>query len=83
MSTHARPQSLFDAAIVRQAVKDSLLKLSPVHLLKNPVMFVVEVGSALTTALFVAMLVGVVVIVVALSYFPALALGPLAEGITR
>ncbi len=33
--------------------------------------------------LFVAMLVGVVCIVVALTYFPALALGPLAEGITR
>jgi K+-transporting ATPase ATPase A chain len=33
--------------------------------------------------LFVAMLVGVVVVVVALTYFPALALGPLAEGITR
>ena len=33
--------------------------------------------------LFVTMLVGVVVIVVALTYFPALALGPLAEGITR
>ncbi len=30
--------------------------------------------------LFVAMLVGVVVVVVALTYFPALALGPLAEG---
>ncbi len=34
-------------------------------------------------ALFVTMLVGVVVVVVALTYFPALALGPLAEGITR
>jgi K+-transporting ATPase ATPase A chain len=33
--------------------------------------------------LFVGMLVGVVVIVVALTYFPALALGPLAEGLTR
>jgi K+-transporting ATPase ATPase A chain len=33
--------------------------------------------------LFVTMLVGVVVIVVALTYFPAMALGPLAEGITR
>jgi K+-transporting ATPase ATPase A chain len=33
--------------------------------------------------LFVSMLVGVVFIVVALTYFPALALGPLAEGITR
>jgi potassium-transporting ATPase potassium-binding subunit len=33
--------------------------------------------------LFVAMLVGVVFIVVALTYFPVLALGPLAEGVTR
>jgi K+-transporting ATPase ATPase A chain len=33
--------------------------------------------------LFVGMLVGVVVIVVALTYFPALALGPLAEGVVR
>jgi K+-transporting ATPase ATPase A chain len=33
--------------------------------------------------LFATMLVGVVVIVVALTYFPALALGPLAEGLTR
>jgi K+-transporting ATPase ATPase A chain len=33
--------------------------------------------------LFVTMLVGVVVVVVALTYFPALALGPLAEGLAR
>jgi K+-transporting ATPase ATPase A chain len=33
--------------------------------------------------LFVGMLVGVILIVVALTYFPALALGPLAEGLTR
>ena len=31
--------------------------------------------------LFVGLLVGVVLIVVALTYFPALALGPLAEGL--
>jgi K+-transporting ATPase ATPase A chain len=31
--------------------------------------------------LFVGMLVGVTIIVVALTYFPALALGPLAEGV--
>jgi K+-transporting ATPase ATPase A chain len=42
-------------------------------------------GGTLPThrPLFVAMLVGVVVIVVALTYFPALALGPIAEGVTR
>ncbi len=31
--------------------------------------------------LFIGMVVGVAVIVVALTYFPALALGPLAEGL--
>ena len=31
--------------------------------------------------LFIGMLLGVTVIVVALTYFPALALGPLAEGL--
>src|SRR4029077_17550915 len=42
-------------------------------------------GGTLPThqPLFVGMLVGVVVIVVALTYFPALALGPLAEGLAR
>jgi K+-transporting ATPase ATPase A chain len=33
--------------------------------------------------LFVGMLLGVVLIVVGLTYFPALALGPLAEGLPR
>jgi K+-transporting ATPase ATPase A chain len=32
--------------------------------------------------LFVAMLVGVILIVVGLTYFPALALGPVAEGLS-
>jgi K+-transporting ATPase ATPase B chain len=52
----ARP--LFDPAIVKRAVVDSLRKLDPRHQVRNPVMFVVEVGSVLTTALFVQALVG-------------------------
>jgi K+-transporting ATPase ATPase B chain len=44
--------SLFDAAIVKRAVLDALVKLDPRTLAKNPVMFVVEVGSVLTTILF-------------------------------
>jgi K+-transporting ATPase ATPase B chain len=44
---HARP--LFDPEIVRRALKESFVKLNPVTLAKNPVMFVVEVGAALTT----------------------------------
>ena len=36
-----------------------------------------------TTPLFAGLLVGVSVIVTALTYFPALSLGPLAEGLMR
>jgi K+-transporting ATPase ATPase A chain len=35
------------------------------------------------TPLFVSMLVGVAVILVALTFLPALALGPIAEGLVR
>src|SRR4051812_42125193 len=45
-------RSLFDGAIVRRAAVDALVKLHPRTLAKNPVMFVVEVGSVLTTILF-------------------------------
>jgi len=48
---HARP--LFDREILARAAKDSILKLNPVTLLKNPVIFVVEVGAAITTILLV------------------------------
>ena len=44
--------SLFERDIVKQAVVDSFKKLSPRQQMKNPVMFVVWVGSVLTTALF-------------------------------
>jgi K+-transporting ATPase ATPase B chain len=49
---------LFEPAIVRRAVVDSLRKLDPRHQVRNPVMFVVEVGSVLTTGLFVQAMVG-------------------------
>jgi potassium-transporting ATPase ATP-binding subunit len=49
--------SLFDRAILVQATGDSLRKLAPRHVAKNPVMFVVEVGSVLTTALWIRDLV--------------------------
>ena len=58
MSTQAKARSLFDPAIVRGALVDSFRKLDPRHQVRNPVMFVVEVGSVLTTALFVQALVG-------------------------
>jgi K+-transporting ATPase ATPase B chain len=46
-----RARPLFDPPIVRRAVWDSFVKLNPGTMMKNPVMFVVEVGAALTTVL--------------------------------
>src|SRR6202163_3061455 len=42
-----RARPLFDPDILRRAAKDSILKLNPVTLMKNPVIFVVEVGAVL------------------------------------
>jgi K+-transporting ATPase ATPase B chain len=42
-----RARPLFDPEILQRAFKDSILKLNPVTLMKNPVIFVVEVGAAL------------------------------------
>src|SRR5215467_2637985 len=49
ISKGARTRPLFDPEIVRRATKESFLKLNPRIVAKNPVMFVVEVGAALTT----------------------------------
>jgi len=46
-----KSKSLWDVKIVRQALIDSVRKLNPRTMMKNPVMFVVEVGSVITTAL--------------------------------
>src|SRR5437764_3407240 len=46
-------RSLFDPAIVKRALLDAVLKLDPRVQARNPVMFVVLVGSAWTTVLFV------------------------------
>jgi K+-transporting ATPase ATPase B chain len=46
-----RARPLFDPPIVRRAIADSFRKLSPAIQWKNPVMFVVEIGAALTTVL--------------------------------
>jgi potassium-transporting ATPase ATP-binding subunit len=48
---HARP--LFDPEIISRAIKESFVKLNPVTLMKNPVMFVVEVGATITTVFLI------------------------------
>ncbi len=48
-----KKQPLFQPAIIKRAIKDSFVKLNPVLMAKNPVMMVVEVGSVITTLLFI------------------------------
>ncbi len=50
-TTHAK--SLWNLQIIRVAMRDAVRKLHPRTMAKNPVMFVVEVGSVLTTFAFV------------------------------
>ena len=54
MSTQASRRSLFDSKIVRRASVDALVKLSPRSMMRNPVMFVVEIGSVLTSVMLIA-----------------------------
>src|SRR6202048_2865127 len=46
---NTRKRSLWDTKIVRRALVDSVVKLSPRTMMKNPVMFVVEIGSVITS----------------------------------
>src|SRR5258706_9162392 len=45
----AKKRSLFDPEITIPAIWESFKKLNPIHMVKNPVMFVTEVGAAVTT----------------------------------
>ncbi|MGH9335508.1 MAG: potassium-transporting ATPase subunit KdpB, partial [Vicinamibacteria bacterium] len=53
MTAQARKISPWDPEIFRAAVRDSFLKLDPRLQVKNPVMFIVEMGSLLSTVVFV------------------------------
>ena len=52
MSHKAKALSMFDPTLVKPAIVDSFKKLDPRVQWRNPVMFVVYVGSILTTVLF-------------------------------
>jgi potassium-transporting ATPase ATP-binding subunit len=52
-TTHRRQSSLTDRAILVPAIADSFKKLDPRWMARNPVMFVVEVGSVITTIVFI------------------------------
>src|SRR5689334_23908077 len=58
MKQPIQKQSSQRMAMYQRAVIDSFVKLNPRGMVRNPVMFVVEVGSVLTTLLFVQALFG-------------------------
>jgi K+-transporting ATPase ATPase B chain len=53
MTQKKKQHAYFESRIIKRALIDSLIKLNPQNQVRNPVMFVVEVGSILTTLLFV------------------------------
>jgi potassium-transporting ATPase ATP-binding subunit len=44
--------SMFEPALLRRAVIDAVIKLNPLHMLRNPVMFLVEAGAVITAGAF-------------------------------
>ncbi len=61
MITTARARPLFDPPLVREAIRESFMKLAPWVQWRNPVMFVVLVGSVLITGVWIAQLGGAAV----------------------
>ena len=53
-----KKKKTMSSAMVRRAIIDSFIKLNPAWMVRNPVMFVVEVGSVLTTGLWIQALAG-------------------------
>src|SRR5215468_7421819 len=53
ISRGVRARPLFDPEILKRAIRESFVKLNPRLVAKNPVIFVVEVGAALTTVFLI------------------------------
>jgi K+-transporting ATPase ATPase B chain len=53
MVKKTKQQAIWNLQIVKRAILDAFIKLNPRAMMKNPVMFVVEVGSVLTTIYFI------------------------------
>jgi K+-transporting ATPase ATPase B chain len=51
MSRHQASLAIWNPKIARRAALDAIIKLNPRAMMRNPVMFVVEVGSVVTSAL--------------------------------
>ncbi len=58
MTIQTKKQTPYRREIYQRAIGESFIKLNPRWMVRNPVMFVVEVGSVLTTALWIQALLG-------------------------
>ena len=58
MTTKAKRIPLLDPSIAMPAIADSFRKLDPRTLIRNPVMFAVEIVAAVSTLLFIRDLLG-------------------------
>src|SRR5512136_1177074 len=58
MTVQLKKQTTFRRELYQRAVLDSFVKLDPRRMVRNPVMFIVEVGSLLTTVLWLQALGG-------------------------
>ena len=58
MSNHNKANKLFEPALVKQALKQSFIKLDPVIMFRNPVMFTVEIGTAIMLGVCIWIMTG-------------------------
>ncbi|HEX4374864.1 MAG TPA: potassium-transporting ATPase subunit KdpB [Puia sp.] len=58
MATHKKENKLFEGSLVKEALKQSFVKLNPRILIHNPVMFTVEVGTIVMLAVCIWILTG-------------------------
>ena len=58
MTIQTKKPTTYRREIYQRAIVESFVKLNPRLMVRNPVMFVVEVGSVLTTALWIQALAG-------------------------
>ncbi len=58
MSKNKKSNRLFEASLVKEALKQSFVKLNPAILVRNPVMFAVEIGTAIMLGVCIWILAG-------------------------
>src|SRR6201995_3375394 len=88
MAKHHKANRLFEPSLVREAIRQSFIKLNPRILYRNPVMFTVEIGTVVMLAVCCWILAGersqgsfVYNLLIFLILFITLLFGNFAQGI--